>query len=129
MTQEKATPQNLTVLFIDDEELMRDVASMMFEDVGWKSILATGGKNGVDLYKEFQDEIDVSIIDFSMPEMNGIETAQAIRNLNEKAKIIMISGLVSDDDLSDLADGEHKVAFLAKPFHFEDLVDCVSETI
>ncbi len=123
------TPENLTILFIDDEELMRDVASMMFEDVGWKSILATGGHNGVELYEKYQDDIDIAIIDFSMPEMNGVETAQAIRDMNSSAKIIMISGLITDEDLSDLAHGDMKVPFLAKPFHFQDLVACVSESL
>lgn len=119
--------KTLKVLFIDDEELMRDVAELMFEDMGWQVHIASSGPEGLDIYKEHKDSIDIAILDFSMPKMNGIETAEALREIEQDVKIVIISGLVSDDHLEEFRD-KGDVGFLAKPFLYEDLVDCIDQT-
>ncbi len=120
------TTRELNVLFIDDEELMRDVARLMFEDIGWKGYIAEDAKKGIDLYTEHNHEIDLVIVDFSMPDMNGVETARALKQINDDAKIVVISGLVCDDQLAELEAG-HALGFVSKPFLYEDLLDCIDQ--
>ncbi|MCB0353975.1 MAG: response regulator [Bdellovibrionales bacterium] len=115
------TEPKRTILFIDDEELMRDVASMMFEEVEWKAYFAASGKEGIDLYRSHQAEIDLAIIDFSMPEKNGVETALELRTMNPELPILIVSGLITEQELGPLA-GQDGIAFLRKPFHLQSLL-------
>lgn len=119
--------KELQVLFVDDEELMRDVAELMFEDIGWKAHIAKSGQEGIDLCNKNKNEIDIAILDFSMPHMNGVEAAEALREIKKDLKIVIISGLVSDKDLEDVR-SRGEIGFLAKPFLYEDLIDCIDQT-
>ena len=115
------TEPKRTILFIDDEELMRDVASMMFEEVGWTAFFASSGDQGIDLLRNHREEIDLAIIDFSMPQKNGVETALELREICPTLPILVISGLISEEELGPLADQEG-IAFLRKPFHLQALL-------
>lgn len=118
--------KNLNVLFIDDEELMRDVARLMFEDIGWKGHIASTAGEGVKTFRDLQDEIDLVIIDFSMPEMNGMQTARALKEINADVKIVLISGLICDEEIQEQKD-IGTVGFMSKPFLYEDLIDCIEQ--
>jgi len=113
-----------TVLVVDDEELIRDVSTMMIEDYGGKVIQAANGAAAIEIFKEKQAEIDVVFLDFSMPGINGYETLLEIRKLKPGQPTVMVSGLRLVPEVEELW---HKgeVEFLSKPFHESELIKAI----
>ncbi len=112
---------NPTVLVVDDEELMREVSSIMIQENGGKVIAAVDGLDAVERYAENKDKIDFVFMDFSMPRMNGYEACMEIRKINPAAKIVIVSGLKMLPEIEKMfRAGE--IEFLSKPFHEVELL-------
>ena len=80
------------VLCIDDNQDVLDCAKAFLESVGYSVLTAANGCKGLELAS--RHSIDVVIVDYLMPEMNGHELAIEMRRLRPQAPIIMLSGAV-----------------------------------
>ncbi len=78
----------LRLLYVEDNKMVRESMSLImaryFEDI----IVCVDGKDGLS---KFNDEIDIIITDINMPEMDGLEMAQAIKKINPNVPIIILS--------------------------------------
>lgn len=81
---------NLKILIIDDDDLIRMTISGILKKQGCAILEAPDGNRGVALYKK--EKPDIVITDMLMPDKEGMETITEIRAVNPKAKIIAISG-------------------------------------
>ena len=70
-----------TILVVDDEETVRAVARKLLEKIGYRVLLAADGRAGLDLFRQQTQEIDVVLLDLTMPHMNGEETYREMRLL------------------------------------------------
>ncbi len=107
-----------TILVIDDEEMIRESLSDILQSLGYEVLMADSGKEALRLLKE-KKAVHLAIVDFAMPQMNGIETIKLIRGINPKIKILLSSGHADRDRIM-----EEKIpidGFLAKPYHITDL--------
>ena len=77
-------------LVIDDDQLVRESIKLKLEQTPCNIDLAEDGNQGIELYK--QNNYDIVITDIIMPQKEGFETISELKNLNEKIKIIAISG-------------------------------------
>ena len=82
-----------TILVVDDEPSILTVRRLVFESRGYLVLTAEGGKEALALMKT--TPVDVVILDYKMPEMDGEETAIRIRSLHGSVPIILSSGCVS----------------------------------
>lgn len=114
-----------TVLIVDDEELMREVTSIMIEDNGGQVVTAFDGQNAVDVFQEKGETIDVICLDFSMPRLNGYEAYLKIRELSSDVGFVMVSGLQVTPEVQALRE-KGDVLFLAKPFHEVELLEAIN---
>jgi PAS domain S-box-containing protein len=113
-----------TVLFIDDEELVRNMASMMLERLGYTVLQAKNGVEAVELCRQRSEEIDCVVCDVTMPEMGGWETLEALREVVPDLPVVLASGYAEAHVM-----GERRTqqpdGFLAKPFQMEELNEVV----
>ncbi|MCB0328205.1 MAG: response regulator [Bdellovibrionales bacterium] len=119
-------PGNPLILYVDDEALLREVASIMIEDFGGRCLLAVDGNDAVEKFAEQADDIDFVYIDYSMPNMNGHETIVELRKIRADIPICVVSGLDITPEIEEL----HKrgeIGFLSKPFREKDLLTSYSE--
>ncbi len=80
----------LDVLIVDDSNTMRKIMASIFEELGHRVIAeANNGRKAVEMYKEFSP--DLVTMDIQMPDINGVDAIKRIRNIDKKAKIIMIT--------------------------------------
>lgn len=79
-----------TLLCIDDEENGLRVRKWLFEAEGFRVFTARDGQTGIDLFKAHP--VDAVIVDYSMPQMDGIAVAQTLKKLRSAVPIIMLSG-------------------------------------
>jgi CheY-like chemotaxis protein len=111
------------VLFVDDEECIRELASETFSDAGYSIVLAN---NGVDaLEKLWGSVFDVVVTDVMMPKLDGIEFYHgAIReNPQLKDRFIFTTGLPSLKTISFLS--QNSCPHLYKPYQMNDLMQAI----
>jgi PAS domain S-box-containing protein len=117
-----------TVLVIDDDDDARDVAAESLAREGIEVLAAPDGTTGVELFEQRQDDIDLVILDRTMPLMSGEETFDRLRELSEDVRVLLMSGY--GEKRAAEAFGDRGLAgFVKKPFLPEDLSARVRELL
>jgi CheY-like chemotaxis protein/anti-sigma regulatory factor (Ser/Thr protein kinase) len=109
-----------TLLVVDDEESIRELATVFLGGQGYKVISASSGEEALDLIERHSGPIHGLITDALMPGMGGMTLAKRLRELLPAIKILFISGYAEDSGiLSELSrTGED---YLQKPFGLKEL--------
>ena len=118
--QTPATKEGGTVLVIEDEEKVRELAKMMLTHLGYTVLEARDGIEGMEVFRQHRDEICCVVCDLTMPRMDGWETLAALRSLLPGIPVVLSSGY----DEAQVMAGEHPErpqAFLGKPYRLEEL--------
>jgi signal transduction histidine kinase/CheY-like chemotaxis protein len=109
-----------TVLLIDDDRSVRTVTAKMLEQLGCKVLSATDGNEGLTVFRDNVHVIDASIVDLTLPNMDGEAAFRAMRKIRPDAPIILTSGCRESEAVERLlANGLR--GFLGKPFSRNDL--------
>lgn len=117
-----------TVLVVEDEEMIRDVAAAMLKRLGFSVIEAKDGVEAVELFREHQDVIRCVICDLSMPRLNGWDTLTALRKILPGIPVILASGY----DEAHLIESEHHESpqvFMSKPYGFRKLSEAIESAL
>jgi PAS domain S-box-containing protein len=109
-----------TVLLVDDEDIILEVACELLEELGYQTRIARTGLEAVEVYLQQQDEIDVVVLDMVMPGMSGGETYDKIRQINPEVKTLLASGYSLDGKASQILRCGCN-GFIQKPFDIEKL--------
>lgn len=104
-----------TVLVVDDEQIVREVASKALERSGFKVLLADSGRAAIDLFKRYPGEIAAVVLDLSMPEMSGEETLPELRRIRPGVKVLVSSGYSEAEVMRMFSDGQ-VYGFIQKPY-------------
>jgi signal transduction histidine kinase/CheY-like chemotaxis protein len=113
-----------TILVVDDEEDILEVVSEMLHVMGYDVIKATGGRDGVALFREKKSEIDLVLLDMIMPDLDGRETFIKLKEISEDVKVLFQTGY-SLNKIKGLDADEGCVGVIQKPF----TIDALSERI
>jgi len=110
-----------TVLVIDDEAVIREIAELTLRDMGYDVITAEDGVVGVSLLERHRNSVRAVLLDVNMPRMDGRECLKRLREIDANVRIIVFSGFTEEAfEPESLAQGGF--AFLKKPFRREALV-------
>ncbi len=82
-----------TILFVDDEESILNVASEFFKRQGYQTHTASNGVEALEIIKN--ENVDCCFTDINMPEMNGLDLAEKIRLLDNTMPVIVMTGYPS----------------------------------
>ena len=104
-----------TILVVDDEASVRDVAQRMLERSGYRVIVASDGDEGLRCFAEQEDAIIAIVLDVTMPRMSGTEVLAALRLRGKTVPIVLASGY-SSESLATPASGDAAPVFVQKPF-------------
>ena len=113
-----------TILFADDEELILNLAQIILEEGGYTVLLASDGKECVDLFRQHREQIDLIILDISMPKLSGPEVLSVIQKEAPEKKVMISSGHGDDLDTNTLKQAG-AWDFFSKPYKPEDLLQKV----
>ncbi|MBI5062609.1 MAG: response regulator [Desulfatitalea sp.] len=109
-----------TVLFVDDEEGIVEIARLILEKLGYTVVEAHGGRQAVEIYRRQQEKIDIVILDMIMPGMSGSETFAELKAIDPQVKILLSSGYsITGQAQSIMEQGCN--GFIQKPFNMQDL--------
>lgn len=110
------------ILIIDDEDSVRLTIESALEFCGYQSLSAINGQTGLEIFKKFQDQIKMVILDLVMPDLTGEQVLQEIHKLSPDCPILLISGF-KKKVLDQLICNKPHVQFLLKPFRIKKLSD------
>ena len=111
-----------TTLVIDDDEGVRELVEETFTRAGLRVMLAATAEEGIATFEAHAQEIDLVVLDRTMPTRSGTEVADALRRIDPSARILLISGYADERAMASLA--ERRVTdFLQKPFLPETLLE------
>lgn len=112
------SPHTGLILIIDDEESVVTSLTDILIMGGFTVLTASNGATGLQKYEECYAEIDLVILDISMPGMDGIEALRHLQALNPNVRVIVSSGLNRTGKLLPLTLGP-MVSYLNKPYNAE----------
>ncbi len=112
-----------TILVVDDEEGVREVAERILQEIGFQTIGAGDGRRALEIMEEVSDSVTAVLLDLSMPRMGGAETFRRLRVLRPELPILMMSGYTEQVVAPHFSgSGPGITGFLQKPFMAEDLI-------
>ena len=117
-----------TVLVVDDEEDIREVVQAVLESRGLRVLTAEDGPAGIERFRQHADEIDVVLLDMTMPGMSGAAVFQEILAIRPDARVILSSGYSEQEALERLDVGRI-AGFVHKPYTAQMLVDTIGASL
>ena len=113
----------LKILVVDDAAFMRVTLDKILRKAGHEVIQATSGYNALELYQESNP--DLVTMDITMPDMDGIEAVQKIKEIDPGARVVMISAMGQESMVGD-AIKAGAMDFVVKPFQPERILAAVA---
>lgn len=120
---------NRTALIVDDEPLDLEFLRDVLEDAGFSVLSAGNYDEGVRTFDAAREEIDLLIVDVSLPGKNGIELARHLWQIKPGLKLLFASGHVGAEVIRFYGMHTGDQHFLQKPFSRQELVGRVSEIL
>lgn len=115
-----------TLLFVDDEETILDIAEEFFTNKGFRVLTACNGRAAVDVLA--REKVDCCFTDINMPEMDGLALAEHIHQQDNTLPVVIMTGYPSlDATIRTLQNGV--VDFLVKPVDLKQMELCVHRVL
>ncbi len=115
-----------TILVVDDEDAVRQVATRALERAGFTVLTASNGREAVEVFRAHADAITAVLLDRTMPAMDGEEAFDEIRRIRPDAPVVLSSGY-SEKEASERFAGRGLAGFLQKPYRARSLVEKLRE--
>ncbi len=109
-----------TILLVDDEKMIIDVSKTMLEWLGYRVIVARGGKEAIAEMEKSGNEIDLIILDMIMPELDGGKTFDLVREVRPGIPVILSSGYSINGQADEIMRRGCN-GFVQKPFNISEL--------
>jgi signal transduction histidine kinase/ActR/RegA family two-component response regulator len=109
-----------TILLVDDEEEILEVAEQFLKVVGYHVLTAREGREAIEVYKNHRETIDLVLLDIIMPDMKGGEVFDRLKEINPEVKVLLSSGYSIDGEATQILERGSK-GFIQKPFDMERL--------
>jgi signal transduction histidine kinase/CheY-like chemotaxis protein len=123
----KATTADKIILLADDEIMLRDLLAELLESSGYNVIKVISGTEVLRVLTE-EIKVDLIILDYNMPQMNGLDCATEIRKFNKDIPIILSSGSLGFNGNVDIK-GRGINNFVNKPYEFDTMLATIQELL
>lgn len=110
------------ILFVDDEEGIREAAQFLLEQSGYTVATAEDGMNALEIYQKEWTKINLVVLDLNMPELSGREVLDRLFIINPDVRVLISTGYITPEERAGL---KGVVEVIEKPFDFDQLVEKV----
>jgi DNA-binding response OmpR family regulator len=114
------------ILAVDDDEKIRELLSTLLGRKGYHVLTASHGQKGIDVFR--RERPQVTILDFEMPDMDGLEVLRQIRAIDPHAPVIMLTG-AGTEALEKQARELGVTDFLAKGFSLHEVGAALNQVL
>ena len=119
---------NETILLVDDDPLILDVGKAMLAALGYAVLVAKGGKEAVEIYRNHGDRIRLVILDMIMPDMGGGKTYDQLKQIDPGVNVLLSSGYSINGQATAIMNRGCN-GFIQKPFDLQSLSEKVRNII
>jgi two-component system, cell cycle sensor histidine kinase and response regulator CckA len=117
-----------TVLVVDDEEVVRELTTLLLRRQGYTVLAASHPSAGLSLCRSYPGKIDLLLTDLLMPgRMNGLQFATQAMEIRADVRVLLMSGYTTD--ALECRGVDENVGFLQKPFTLQDLARKVRDVL
>lgn len=116
------------VLVVDDEPIMRKLAVNVMQNSGYQVLVAKSGKLALELFKQYQPDITLVLLDILMPELSGYETFMEMKKIQPNVRVLLVSGIKNDETIDAILNQGAK-GFVEKPYTFPQLSQAAYKAI
>ena len=109
-----------TILLVDDEQLIIDVAVQILKKVGYQVLVARGGDEAIAVFRKNKMTIALVILDLVMPDMGGSEVYDQLKAIDPAVKVLLSSGYSRTGKAAEILNRGCN-GFIQKPFNVKDL--------
>lgn len=110
------------VLLVDDEEGIRETLKDILEDKGYSVVAASSGREAIEI--TVNERFDVALVDFIMPDMNGVQTLKKLKKIQPGLKVMMMTAFAERDKLDRAIDSGASCIF-EKPLDIDRLISYI----
>ena len=118
-----------TVLVVEDEPIVCAVAQALLSRSGYTVLTAPDGASALNVLRDHLADIELILLDMTMPGMTTVEIVQGIRLLDPAVPILLNSGYASNNTVKQMLDEGTVQGFLGKPYTLGELVGKVQELL
>ena len=117
-----------TILVVDDQDDVVEVAQAFLERAGHRVITASGGRAAIEIFRERGNGIDAVLLDLAMPDTGGEEVLLEIRRIRTDVRVIIATGYSAQAASERLA-SLGVVGFVHKPYEPEEILEQVGRAL
>lgn len=110
-----------TLLLVDDEELVRELAAQILTRHGYTVLQAVNGREALNLFKKEYSQISLVVLDLIMPEMGGTECLKELLKIDPGVAVLVASGYSAEAPVKETIQMGAK-GFVRKPFRVKELL-------
>jgi len=100
----QAIPGNGNILFVDDEEVLRNIGQRTLSSLGYTVMVASSASEVIKIFEKDPEQFDLVITDLSMPKMNGVDLSKRLLEIRPEIPVILCSGHkgnITDQNIKD----------------------------
>ncbi len=115
----------VTILLVDDEEMIRSIGREVLESAGMNVLEASDGDEAIEMFRTQGDAIDLVVLDLTMPRVSGREACRGIRDIRKGTRVLFSSGYSTED--VEAQDGA--LGLLTKPYRPQEFLEVISRAL
>ena len=112
-----------TILLADDEPLIRNLGKFVLEHHGYQVLLAVDGQEAVEIYQREREQIDLVILDLTMPRLSGYDACRQLHRIDPDVCVLYSSGFSAEQVA--MGEGDEVFGFVSKPYRQADMARMV----
>ena len=113
------------ILLVDDDASVREVTAAILVERGYELVEAGSGGAALDVLSREGEDIDLLLIDFAMPGMNGLEVAREARVRRPGLPVLFVTGYADSAAMDEMS----RERIISKPFREDDLVSRIDDAL
>lgn len=122
------TVEKTTLLIVEDDEIITQLLEYSLTAAGYRVLAARDGCECLDLFKQYNLDINLVLMDVMLPKMDGVNLFNALRMYDSNVKCIFVSGSLGSLNM-DLLRNRGVMGFVEKPFSVDQLLLKVSQAL
>ncbi len=112
-----------TILVVDDDEMLREIATTMLKALGYESEVAVSGENAIEVFANAPDSWTAIVMDLRMTGISGDAAAREIRKIRAGIPVIIASGFIPEEVQS----SKDEFIFITKPYSVSELGEALTK--
>ncbi len=117
-----------TVLVVEDEEMLKELAISILSSSGYKVVTADDGEQAVEIYERQWKGIDIVFSDYGLPKLSGLEVMKRMKTINPDVRFVAATGFLVPEEREELLEAG-AMAIILKPYKQAEVLDGIRRVL